>query len=181
MSTEYEVKGSTIQTKYDFVQARYGPLACGKLEAVFKHKGLYPVHSSSWYSYDLYVELLESIAVGCFGGDLARLVEVGEYSANDALSSMYRAFVSEDGFLDFLDGMTSLHHMFYSHGNIEVEVHPDQKGCDIVHRHKPKAAEADQYIASGFYQKSAELHGLTNACCSFSLERRGVHFVLTWA
>ena len=64
---------------------------------------------------------------------------------------------------------------------IEVRVHDDQKGCDIMHRQKPKAAEADQYIASGFYQKAAELHGLKNACCSFSMERKGVHFVLTWA
>lgn len=181
MATQYEVKGSTVQTKYDFVQARFGPLACGRLEARFKSKGLFPVLSSSWYDYDLYVELLEAIADACFDNDLSRLVEVGEYSADDALTSMYAAFVSEEGFLDFLEGITSLHHMFYSQGNIEVNVHPDQKGCDILHRKKPKAAEADQYVAAGFYQKAAELHGLTNACCSWSMQRKGVHFVLTWA
>ena len=181
MVTQYEVKGSTIQTKYDFVQKRFGPLACGRLEARFKGRGLYPVLPSSWYSYDVYVDLLEAIAADCFGGDLSHLVEVGEYSANDALSSMYSAFVSEEGFVDFLDGLSSLHRMFYSHGNIEVHMHPDQKGCDILHRKTPKAAQADQYVASGFYQKAAELHGLHSACCSFSMEHKGVHFVLTWA
>jgi len=176
----YRVKGSTIHSKLNFVDERFGGEARTKMEVRLSEKNLMPIKHSAWYEYDLYIEVLESMTNDHFGGDIAGLVEVGAHSAAQALKTTYRAFVRKGGFVEFLDGMSRLHHMFYNKGEIVVNIHDSQHSCEVWHRNKPRYAEPDLYVASGFYQKAAELHGLEHIHCGFSVEDDGAHFDLSW-
>lgn len=177
---KYQVKGSTLRSKFDYVHERFGDQALERLERRFANKKLFPILHSGWYPYELYVAVLEAIAEHHFDGNLAQLVDVGAHSAKVALSTVYAAFVRPTGFVEFLQGMSRLHHMFYSLGEIEVTIDEGMNRAEIVQRDKPTFADADLYVASGFYQKAADLHGLEGVACGFSLEADGAHFDLSW-
>jgi len=177
---EYMVKGSTIRSKLDFVKDRFGEGAKNAIEGRFQGRGLHPLLTASWYPYELYVELLEAIVDAHFDGDASRLVTVGERSADEALKTVYRSFVRERGFDDFLQGIATLHHLFYNLGRIDVVAEKGATSCEIHQRDKPRYAEADLYIAAGFYQRAAELHGLTDVQCSFTTGPDGADFALSW-
>ncbi|MCP4599108.1 MAG: hypothetical protein GY847_00970 [Proteobacteria bacterium] len=178
---EYQVKGSTIQSKFDFVEKNFGQDAKIRLKQKFEdRKNLFPILSNGWYSYDFFVETLEAIANEHFNGNLSRLEAVGAESAEKALSTVYRSFVRTNDFLGFLRHISKLHHLFYNIGYTEVLIHEDKCGCDILHRDKPRHSEADLFVASGFYQKSAELHGVNIIKCTFHIESEGPHFIIRW-
>ena len=181
MTATYQVKGSTIRSKFDFVDQHFGAEARADLEACFASRGLFPILTASWYPYDLYVEVLEELARRHFDGDLARLHEVGAASAQAALSTVYQAFVRDQGFVEFLSGISKLHHLFYNHGHIEVSIDPEEKGCTIRHRNKPRYAAADLHVAAGFYTRAAELHGLDGVRCRFETSGAGADFRLSWS
>ena len=180
MTATYQVKGSTLRSKLDYAEHAFGCEARSAVEALLKRRGAFPLLTAAWYPYDLYVEVLELIARDHLGGDRRRLVEVGAASAQAALSSVYQAFVCPGGFLEFLEGISKLHHLFYDQGRLDVRVHPDRRGCDILHRGKPLYAEADLHVAAGFYTRAAELHGLNPNRCTFEHSEDGVDFCLTW-
>lgn len=176
----YQVKGSTIRSKLDFVHERFGAAALASLETEFSGRGLLPILVSGWYDFDLYVEVLESITARHFAGDLSRLASVGAYSAEQSLKTVYAAFVRPTGFVEFLRGMSRLHHMFYNAGRIDVSVAGDRKSCTIVHRDKPRLAEADLWVASGFYRMAAALHELDEVACRFEVLGDEARFELGW-
>lgn len=177
---EYQVKGSTLRSKLDFVHEIFGSSARSALESQLSDRDLFPILVSAWYDYDLYVELLEAIAANHYGGDLSRLTEVGAYSADQALRSVYAAFVRSTGFVEFLRGISRLHHMFYNSGYLDVDVADDQSACSLIHREKPRFAEADLWVAQGFYCQAAALHGLDQVRCSFETDAPIVRFELSW-
>ena len=176
----YQVKGSTVRSKLDFVHEQFGAEARAALEARFSGRGLLPILVSGWYDYDLYVEVIEAIATIHFGSDLSRLAAVGAYSAEQSLRTVYAAFVRSTGFVEFLRGISRLHHMFYNVGRLDVEVAADRHSCTITHREKPRLSEADLWVASGFYKKAGELHGLDSVACEFEIADTDARFTLRW-
>ena len=180
MEQEYRVKGSTLNTKIAFVRERFGEEAVNRLIGKLSQDEPFKAFDSGWYPYEQYVRILELIAEQHFGGDLSRLVEAGEYSANQALSTTYAAFVVSGDFLGFLNRIAQLHSMFYSLGHIEVETLLHGKGCEIRHRGKSEYAEADMYVALGFYKGAGSLHGLQGVSGGFTRDRDGVTFSLSW-
>jgi hypothetical protein len=176
----HQIKGSTLATKFEFVGERFGDHARLALEARFAGRDLFPIAAAAWYDYDLYIEVLEEIARRHFDGNLAGLVVVGAYSANQALSTSYQAFIEPTGFVDFLRGVSRLHRLFYARGDVEVTI--DEPACraEIVQRDQPRYAEADLFVASGFFEKAADLHGRRGIACGFSVEPDGAHFDLSW-
>lgn len=180
MSDAYQVKGSTILSKLDFVALRFGERARGRLEASLGGKQAFPMEEGEWYPFELYVEVLEGIADAAFGGNLSRLVEVGAFSADRAFERTYQDYVRPEGFLAFLEGMAELHGVFYNQGHIEVSIGPDGSSADVWHRDKPRFVEADLFVARGFYRRAAELHGLEHVYCDFAIKADGAHFTLLW-
>jgi hypothetical protein len=182
MDQDYKVKGSTIESKFEFTEDNFGTKARQALEDKFRDRGLFPVYPSMWYAYDLYVAVLEQLAETHYGGDLSKLEDVGRYSAKKALESVYRSFVDQVGrdFLDFLSRISQLHKMFYTHGRLEVNVHENGKGCDLIQRDKPSLREADLYVASGFYKEAARIHGIRDMRLSFNILGKDCHFTLSW-
>lgn len=178
---DYQVKGSTILSKFDFVEEQLGRDAIDRLRGSFFDKGAFPIIHSNWYAFDLYVEVLEAIAELGFGGDLARLVDVGVYSADTAFQEMSQSFSKAGGFQEFLQDIARLHRLLYNQGDIEVSLSEDGHGCEIWHRGKPRYADADLHVAAGFYRRVAELHNLASVACSFVSADDGARFSLVWA
>ncbi|MDJ0764232.1 MAG: hypothetical protein QNJ97_14715 [Myxococcota bacterium] len=181
--TEYKVKGSTVRNKFAYVESNFGSQAEAAMTLFFKGKygkTLFPIFSNIWYSYDLYVEVLEYIAQHHYGGDLKQLTRVGAASAQDALTSIYQSFRCGTDYLTFLKRISKLHSMFYSMGKTTAQIHENKKGCNIIHSGKPRYATADLYVASGFYQETARLHDLKGISCRFEMEPSGAIFTLVW-
>jgi len=179
---QYQVKGSTIISKFDFVEDNFGERARQEMQKDFETRGILPVYPAMWYSYQNYVDVLTAIAEKFYGGELRQLEKVGSYSAKKSLESVYRSFVDAAGqdFVEFLNRISNLHKMFYSQGRLEVIVREDGQGCDLWHRDKPEFQEADLYVASGFYKEAARMHGIKNLLCKHSLKGPDCHFVLEW-
>ena len=182
MSDEYRVKGSSIRSKLDFVRERFGGAAERLLREEFETRaGNVSFLDSAWYPFAVYDELNRSIADRYFGGDLARLREVGSFSAARVLTTVYKAFVSGRDFAGFLSRAAILHERFYSHGRMVATIAEDGSGATIHLTDAPTYSEADLQIAAGFYAGAAELVGLGDFVCRLEVREDGAHFDLRWA
>jgi hypothetical protein len=180
MSEAYQVKGSTLLTKIEFVNDRFGEGAKDQLMEELSKREFPSIFETGWIDFNWYVDLLELIAKSFLGGDVSRLTEAGEYSAKQGLGSTYKVFVSGADFIDFLKHISQLHKMFYSHGRTEVVLTKGQRGCKILHRDKPVYATPDLYVAAGFYQGAGRLHGLRHVITRFERDSKGIVFDLRW-
>jgi len=178
----YRVKGSTINSKFAFVRARFGHAAEQQLEEQLARGtgASRPFLDSAWYPFETYVQVLKLIARNHYQDDVSRLAAIGEGSADVTFAATYRAFMSGDDFLRFLKRMPKLHAQFYDQGRIEVEIVASERECYIRHRDKDTYDDADLHVAQGFYRRAAELHGLEVVYCVFSRCARGVDFKLRW-
>lgn len=178
----YQVKGSTINSKFAFVRAEFGARGEERLARQLEDRTgeKRPFLDSTWYPFETYVAVLRLIAENHYGGDVRKLAALGVGSARQTFAKTYRAFLTGDDFLRFLKRMPRLHTQFYSQGRIEVEILPSETECFIRHRGKDRYDEADLYIAQGFYEGAAELHGLEVVYCEFVLTDEGADFRLRW-
>jgi len=181
MDGGYQVKGSTIKSKLAFVADRFGAAARDELTEPLRARGLLPILDGSWYPFDLYVEVLRAIADRFYGGDRARLEEIGAYSAEKALTTTYRAFATGKGFFDFLDRLALLHGQFYNLGEMRVERRDAERACDIVLTGAPTYPQEDVYIASGFYAGAGRYLGFTDVVVEIRREGAGVRFLVRGA
>ncbi len=104
--------------------------------------GLLPVLDSAMYPFAIYDEVNRAIAEEFYDGDLARLAEVGAYSARKVLTGVYRAFAAGKDFPGFLKRAAVLHERFYSHGEMLVDLDAGGRACQITLRGAPSYSEA---------------------------------------
>ncbi|NNE20363.1 MAG: hypothetical protein HKN10_18005 [Myxococcales bacterium] len=181
MSKTYQVKGSSISSKFDFVRERSGPDAENQLRARFDDEDrLFPILDSAWYPFELYDRVNRAIAELLFGGDLKRLEEVGIFSAERVLRTVYKSFAQGKDYVAFLKRAAILHQRFYDAGKMEVVLGEDGHSAQVVHSGAPVYAEADLYIASGFYRGAGRELGLSDVRSKFRLTEDGAHFDLDW-
>ncbi len=181
MSEDYSVKGSSLTSKFEFVAERFGEAARTTLQRRFEDRtGLFPVLDSSWYPFSLYDEVIRVIADLFYGGQLARLTEVGAYSAGKVLTGVYRAYAQAKDFASFLERASTLHRRFYSHGEMRVAVAPAGDQASVHLCEAPAYSEADLHVAAGFYRGAAELFGLQSFAHHWALREDGAHFELRW-
>ena len=178
----YQVKGSTINSKFAFVRAEFGALAEERLEQELERRvgETRPFLDSTSYAFSTYVAVLRLIAEKHYRGDLSKLTAVGVASARRTFAKTYRAFLTGEDFLRFLQRMPKLHTQFYSQGRIAVDTQQGRGECIVRHRGKAEYDEADLYVAQGFYEGAAELHGLEVVYCRFKLSEAGAEFRLRW-
>ncbi len=181
MSDDYRVKGSSIRSKFEFVNERFGEAAVRRLKERFRDRdGLLPVLDSAMYPFAIYDEVNRAIAEEFYDGDLARLAEVGAYSARKVLTGVYRAFAAGKDFPGFLKRAAVLHERFYSHGEMLVDLDAGGRACQITLRGAPTYSEADLYIAGGFYAGAAELLGTESLDWNLAWDSSGARFDLRW-
>ncbi len=181
MSQTYQVKGSTIESKFKYVQEKFGPTALEDLESKLAQLDLLPLIASGWYPFETYISVLATITDLFLDYKLSRLEEAGAFSAKKALEGVYSSFAHKKDFAKFLARIAQLHKMFYSAGKLEVKLDENGKGCQLWHREKPAHHQADLYVAKGFYTEAARLHDLSQVHCDFTTEGQETHFKLKWA
>jgi hypothetical protein len=153
MSSNYLVKGSSISSKFEFVRQHSGRAAEDLLRKQFTDQDrLFPILDSAWYPFELYDRVNRTIARLFFGGDLSSLEEVGIFSAERVLNTVYKSFIIGD----------------------------DGHSAEIIHSGAPNCAEADLYIASGFYRGAGRALGLDDVHSEFRLTADGAQFQLEW-
>ena len=177
----FSVKGSSISSKFDFIRDTFGPAAERELrESLQSETDLGTILDSGQYPFDLYDRILEATAERFYDGDLSRLEEVGAYSAQKSLTTIYRAFTQGKDFLGFLSRIGLLHERFYSEGKMEVEVAPDRRGARIHLSGAPRYSDADLFVAGGFYIGAGKLLGLEEIGYSLARTDQGATFHLKW-
>ena len=181
VSEEYRVRGSSISSKFEFVRDRFGTEAELQLKEAFADRErLFPILDSSWYPFELYDEINRAIADRFFDGKFSGLIEVGSYSAEKVLTSVYKAFAEGKDFVGFLLRAALLHERFYSQSQMDVTLGEDGVSAEILLRDAPMYSEADLHIAAGFYAGAAKLLGLSSFRHEYSLTKDGAHFQLRW-
>ena len=176
----FHIKGSSIRSKLDFAQDRFGEEAVERLQAKLSEQvPVGQVLDSSWYPFSVYDRLLRDLAAEWFDGDLDRLQEVGGYSAKKALTSAYEVYAREKDFHRFLERLALLHDRFYSNSRLWVKS-KGENFCEVDIIGVPDGFEAAAQVAAGFYVGAARLMGHSEAQCEFHQEGDRVRYRLEW-
>jgi hypothetical protein len=179
MVEQYQVKGSSIRTKFDFVRETHGTGVAASFERQFDQNH-FPVLDSNWYPFSFNRAVNTALVEQFLGGDVSRLREVGSFSANRVLTSVYKLFASGKDFVDFLKRAEMLHATCYNKGGMKVVVADDRHSCTISLT-APSFADEDLHIASGFYIGAAELLGASNVTCESSLDNGTATLAMSWS
>ncbi|MCH9649169.1 MAG: hypothetical protein K0U98_13095 [Deltaproteobacteria bacterium] len=180
MAEEYRIKGSSIRGKLDYIRESFGEDAEFEVKELLSNLGVVLILESDWYDHRIYENLNQFLAQRFFKGDISKLVDVGIFSANRALSSTYRAYLERGDFVRFLQRLASLHSRFFSHGDMEVLTAPDEKSCQIHLSGAPSYPKADMQIAVGFYIGAGHAFGLEKIEHQVQHRFGGVRFLLQW-
>lgn len=178
MDSDYKIKGSSIRTKFQFVKETFGEAAEAALQDRFE-RGMFPILDSSWYPFSFNEQVSQAIVRSHFDGDVSRLREVGAFSAERVLTSVYKFYATAKGFIEFLRRAELLHETCYSKGGMQVSIGDDLKSCQIRLR-APVFSEADMQVAAGFYSGAAGFFGEHNVTCTCELEGSGARFDMSW-
>ncbi|MDY6787876.1 MAG: hypothetical protein SVK54_07110 [candidate division WOR-3 bacterium] len=178
--SDYKVKGSSISSKFDYIEENYSAEVLEEFKNVIENMIDFPVLDSQWYDFDVYDKINRTIARIYFDNDMEKLRDVGKHSAERVLSGVYSAYVRNHDFIAFLKRISMLHSRFYNKGEMDVDFSRDNKSCTIVLHSAPRYPRSDNYIAAGFYVGAAEFCGLKNVAYSITEEKDSVRFELKW-
>ncbi len=181
MPDDFVIKGSTIRTKLAFLRDQFGADAETKLAQTLEQRGYPRILEASWYPFEIYEIALQHIADEHYPGQPDGLIEVGTFSAQQALSTTYEAFARKRDFAGFLTLLPQLRLRLYSGGSLEIEQHPERHSCTIGLRDMPRYADVDLFISQGFFAGAARMLGHPDAVCQTQRVDRGVDFVLSWS
>lgn len=176
----YRVKGTSINTKFDFVRERFGEEAEAMLRERVRSDQAPRILASAWVPFEIYVDVLRAIADLFYRGNVQGLQEAGRFSAKQALTTTYKTFVTRRSFAEFLERMSSLHHLFYSEGRSEVDVADDGHSCTITLHDKPELPDEDLEVALGFYLGAGSLLGHHAIRGSYRVSDTQAVFQLSW-
>ena len=179
MRGSLQIKGSTLNSKVAFVRDRFGEDAAGQVESLLREETGGDVLDGSWYPFEVYLAVLQSIADRHYGGDPSSLFEIGVHSAHEALTGIYDFYQMLD-FPQFLTRVSNLHGRFYSAGELSVEHEEGASRCAIRLHGAPPYSELDLYVAAGFYPGSARILGHPEIRCRFEDRGDEVLFQLDW-
>ena len=176
------VKGSSILTKVQFVEERFGSEAACALAQDLESLGLKPVLAAEWYDYRLFDQILTTIAERHYGGQLAALYEIGGESARQALTTTYDFLIKKGDVQKLLDRLPAIHRRYYRLGALTVgEVDPEKRQVGLRLDGAPSYADSDLHVAAGFYSGAAEMMGLDSPECRFEHRAAGgVDLMLRW-
>jgi len=140
----------------------------------------FPILDSAWYPFELYDQTNRGIADLFFDGDLGRLREVGMFSAERVLNSVYKSFAQGKDYIGFLNRAAILHGRFYDAGKMEVVLGDDGHSAEVIHSEAPLYSEADLEIAAGFYVGAGRALGLDGVRSEHQILADGARFQLRW-
>jgi hypothetical protein len=181
MREEYKVKGIAVRTKFDYVRENHGKSAEEALKSgLVQYRSHMPLLDSSWYPFAFYDDVIRAIATRFFSGHLTGLREVGVYSAQQALTTVYKSFARSGSVAEFFKRIGSVHSTYYNLGEMRDEADPAGNGCTVLLSGAPVYSEADQEISVGFFLGACRLLGKPEARCSVRTANGGVRYELRW-
>lgn len=180
MAEEFLIKGSSLRTKLDFVAARFDADAVESLRLFLARElGNRPILDADWYPFELYDRLLNHLAQAQFGGDISRLREVGQFSAEKALESTYQTYARGRSFEDFLHRLPLFHQRLYTVSRLVVQAF-ETKGCTVDVVDMPIVSMADVHVSCGFFVGAARLLGYESAQGTAKPKLRRVRYSIRW-
>lgn len=180
MAEDFQIKGSSLRTKLDFVAARFDAAAVESLRLFFARElGNRPILDADWYPFELYDRLLHHVAETLFRGELPRLREVGQFSAEQALESTYQTYARGRSFEDFLQRLPLFHQRLYTVSRLEVQA-LESKSCTIDVIDMPVVSMADVHVSCGFLVGAARLLGHGTAEGTAQPKLRRVRHSIRW-
>jgi hypothetical protein len=174
----FQVKGSTMQYKVEFVARQRGESVAEDLKREFANDQLFPILDSRWYPFKLYDRLLVRTAELCFAGDIRQLEELSASWASKSLSGIYESYAWGQRLDAFLSRLPRLHDRMFTYGKVTTA-----KG-ELAGQHRITLSDSASYTApvlysaSGFYLGATRFLGYPEASCSFTRSGSTVHFDL---
>jgi predicted hydrocarbon binding protein len=178
------VKGSMVRAHLKFVRDRFGdPVAASTVAALPPAVAaeIDGALASSWCTFESLVSLDRAIARACGREENALMRELGRYSAQINLSTVYRAFRRDD-IHDFFRRGAALHRQFQDFGTTEYEQVSATRGRIRV---RDASCYSPAYCASesGYLEEVIAIHGgkdativestcqcANDAICTFELQ-----------
>ncbi|HVR37947.1 MAG TPA: hypothetical protein VMU84_02555 [Thermoanaerobaculia bacterium] len=154
------VKGAMVRAHLKYVGDRIGEPFVARTIAALPPAVASEVDgalSSSWCSFESLVVLDRTIAQVCNRDERALMRELGRYSAQINLSTVYRAFRRDD-IHDFFRRGAALHRQFQDFGTTEYEQVQPTRGRIVV---RNAACYSPVYCASeaGYLEEVIAIHG----------------------
>lgn len=163
MAEEFLIKGSSLRTKLEFASQRLNPEAVSSLETfLIQELGNRPILDADWYPFDLYDRLLHHLTTHHLDADLSRLSEVGQFSAETALASVYQSYARGRSFEDFMGRLPSFHQRLYTVSRLVIHT-KETDSCEIDIVGMPHVSLADVHVSCGFFVGAARLLGHPSA------------------
>jgi hypothetical protein len=174
------IKGSSLRTKLDYASQRFGEQASASLDSyLVETLGDRPVLDADWYPFAVYDGLLRLLVRRCLGGDMTRLQEVGHYSAESALGSVYESYARGGRFGAFVDRLPMLHQRLYTVSRLVVQAKEDA-ACVLETVDMPCISEADTNVSCGFFVGAARLLGHPEALGTIQPAETTVRYRISW-
>lgn len=179
MQEEFLIKGSSLRTKLNFASRRLGPEARASLERhLIEALGNRPILDADWYPFATYEGLLQHLLDRFLAGDVERLQEVGQFSADAALSSVYETY-ARGGFAAFVDRLPMFHQRLYTVSRLVVRV-KEANACVLDTVNMPRISMADVHVSCGFFVGAARLLGHPKARGSALAKDTYVRYRIEW-
>lgn len=180
MAERFQVKGSTLHTKLAFARAHLGTEVEEAILEFLRDAGIHRVLTGSWYDFAIYERLLEKLAEVGYQGDLERLREVGAFSAENALSTTYRAFARSKDLDRFLELLPQLHTSMHSHGKLTLDERT-MTSFVLTVRDMPSYGQGEAYVTEGFFASCARLLGCLGVRSRMKRDGKNVAYRITFA
>lgn len=161
------VKGTSIRSRLEFLQQRYGDEAGESVLAGLDADDRAAVEktlAASWVPFALLNRLDAAIVGGPGGQDQQVARDIGVFSAERNLSTVYRMFVDQAGGdpAALLEGLATLHSNFYDWGAMRV-VRLGPGECRVEVDYEGAASRTNCLTAVGFYSEALRRLGVEDA------------------
>lgn len=162
-----KVKGTSIRSRLEFLQQRWGEEArdgvLAGLDAVDR-AAVENTLAASWVPFALLNRLDAAIVSGPGGGDLQVARDIGAYSAERNLSTVYRMFVDQarGDPAALLENLATLHGSFYDWGSMRA-IRLGRGECRVEVEYAGAASRTNCLTAVGFYTEALRRLGVEEA------------------
>lgn len=183
---DLNVKGSAVVSTYNWVVKKYGEGGWNKILSAMGRKERKPLGGrlliGAWYPFESYVAMLRAVDDIYGDSDNVLLVELGRFSAEDGLSTVYRFFFKVGSPNFIISRAAKVWSSYYNGGSMEVI--KNDKGHAIVRLGDwplPKKEHCDR--VRGWITRAIEMSGGRNVvvketkcqcsggkCCEYDLK-----------
>lgn len=156
------VKGSAIVSTYNYIVKEHGETGWNKVLATLRKKEKNPLMRKllvgSWYPFDTYVALLRALDDIYGKGDNRLIFNLGKFSAEDGLSTIYRFFFKVGSPNFIISRAAKIWSSYYSVGEMTIE--NNEKGmATIVLRDWPTPMKEHCDRVRGWITRAIEMSG----------------------